>query len=279
MQQVIEKLAASDNTVAGDYMKDGLLVCGKCHTPKQTRLEKPSASGKLQVRVLPITCKCVRDEEQQEQARNRKQQFDAHMNELAAKYGVSDGTYREATFALDDKRDAKLSSVCHRYVEKWDDMRENNMGILFYGAVGTGKTFYASAIANALLDKCVSATVTNFPRLLNILQGERERQAYIDHLQAYKLLVIDDLGVERDSAYAAEQIFGVIDARSRSKLPLIVTTNLSLEEMEKPPTMQFTRIYDRVLEMCPIRLRMTGESRRTGNAETRRKIAKEILMG
>ena len=158
-------------------------------------------------------------------------------------------------------------------------MKADNLGILFYGSVGTGKSFYACAIANALLEKCVPAVVTNFPRLLNILQGIRDRQNYIDHLQTYSLLVIDDLGVERDSPYAAEQVFNVIDARARSGLPLIVTTNLTIEELKKPPTMQFARIYDRVLELCPITIKMTGESRRMGNAEARRGKARELLKG
>ena len=80
-----------------------------------------------------------------------------------------------------------------RYVVKWPEMEQNNIGILFYGSVGTGKSFYAAAIVNALLDLRIPATVTNFPRLLNILQGTRERQACIDHLGSYRLLVLDDL--------------------------------------------------------------------------------------
>ena len=151
------------------------------------------------------------------------------------------------------------------------------MGILFYGSVGTGKSFYACCIVNALLEKRIPAIVTNFPRLLNVLQGARERQAYIDHLQQFRLLVIDDLGVERDSSYAAETVYNVIDARARSGLPLICTTNLTMDELKKPPSMQFARIYDRVLELCPITIKMTGESRRAGNAEARRAKARELL--
>lgn len=70
----------------------------------------------------------------------------------------------------------------------------------------------------------------------------------------------------------------MIDARARSGLPLIVTTNLSLDELKTPTSMQFARIYDRVLDLCPITLKMTGDSRRAGNAELRRQKAKEILM-
>ena len=52
---------------------------------------------------------------------------------------------------------------------------------------GPGKSFLACAIANALLEKLVSVTSTNFPRILNSLQGsfDDERQKRIDRLQHY----------------------------------------------------------------------------------------------
>lgn len=158
-------------------------------------------------------------------------------------------------------------------------MAANNIGILFYGTVGTGKTFYASCIANALLERRVTAAATSFPRLLNLLQGAQEKQKLLDSLARYKLLILDDLGVERDSTFGLEQIFNIVDARSHVHLPIIVTTNLTLEELEHPTSMQYKRIYDRVLEMCPVPLRLTSDSRRRQNAESRKRLAKEILLG
>ena len=62
-------------------------------------------------------------------------------------------------------------------------------------------------------------------------------------MQRYSLLVLDDLGAERDTAYAAEQIFNVVDARVQTGLPLIVTTNLSVAEMQQADSMQLKRVY------------------------------------
>ena len=84
-------------------------------------------------------------------------------------------------------------------------------------ALPFGKSFLACCIANALIDKQVRASVTNFPRILNKLQGFGEdKQEFLDKLSRYDLLVIDDLGVERDTSYSVEQVFNVIDARSRT---------------------------------------------------------------
>lgn len=272
IEGVIEAAAAKNGRAPGDYMENGVLMCGKCHTPKQTMIDFGGGS-----RIVPAACRCREQEQEEIKARDTKAKFDAWISSMIEQYGLSDRSYTSHTFAKDDRQDAAISDTCRRYVERWEEMQTDNMGILFYGTVGTGKSFYACAIVNALLEKCVPATVTNFPRLLNILQGAKNRQECIDQLQRYKLLVIDDLGVERDSSYAAEQVYNVIDARARAGLPLIVTTNMTMDELKEPPTIQAARIYDRVLEMCPITIRMTGESRRTGNAEARRAKARKLL--
>ena len=57
----------------------------------------------------------------------------------------------------------------------------------------------------------------------------------------------------------------------------IIRGSLSLKDLENPPSLAYKRIYDRVLEMCPIRLKMVGASRRTANATDRRDAARRIL--
>ena len=105
------------------------------------------------------------------------------------------------------------------------------------------------AIPNAVLAQLDSAVITSFPRILNLLQSTQDKQALLDRMQRYSLLVLDDLGAERDTAYAAEQVFNVVDARVQTGLPLVVTTNLSVKEMQEADSMQLKRIYDRVLSL------------------------------
>lgn len=261
-------------SATGDYMENGLLHCGKCKTPKQLRMTFP---GKDRPEIVSIACQCMKDDDAEAERRDAKQKFDSDMEKRLATYSITDRWYKGNTFATDDSPESKVSKTCRGYVKKWAEVKENGLGLLMYGSVGTGKSFYACSIVNALLDKRVPAAVTSFPRLLNILQGASDRQAVIDHLQSYHLLVIDDLGAERASTYAEEQVFAVIDARVRSGLPMIITTNLSIEEISNPGSMQYKRIYDRIIEACPAHVRMVGDSRRAGNAAKRRELLKEIL--
>ena len=118
--------------------------------------------------------------------------------------------------------------------------------------------------------------MTNFARVLNTLWSIEKKQAYIDSFNKFDLLVLDDLGTERRSEYAQEQVFNVIDSRYRAKLPLIITTNLSIEEIKKPDSVGNSRIYDRVLEMChPVEV--TGHSRRRQKVAADFKGMNEIL--
>lgn len=263
----------------GDYNQDGLLHCGKCRTAKQTYVELPLPEGGKRRMIRSCLCRCEQEAQERERTRLEGERFQAALQQMRAEDHFTDPTFLGLTFDRDDGERPALSALCRRYIAHWERMRTENLGLLFYGPVGTGKSFYACCIANELARCGFTTTVTNLPRLLNLLQSTREKQTLIDRLQRYQLLVLDDLGVERDSSYAAEQVFNIIDTRSRSGLPLIVTTNLTLEELRNPGSMQYARIYDRVLDMCPVHQLMAGESRRIKHAEQRNQLARTILLG
>lgn len=170
--------------------------------------------------------------------------------------GLQDKALYDYTFDKDNGINPEMA-YAHKYVENWEDMKANSSGLLLWGNVGTGKSFFAGCIANALLEKGVPVLMTNFSRILNTLTGMHfeDRNQFIDSLNRYSLLIIDDLGIERNSEFALEQVFNVIDSRYRSKKPLIVTTNLTLTELNSAPDVAHRRIYDRILERCaPIRI-------------------------
>ena len=121
---------------------------------------------------------------------------------------------KEYTFANDLGYTAELT-LAKRYVEQWDSMKAQNMGLLLWGGVGTGKSFFAGCIANALLAQGVPVLMTNFAKILGAVTGMygMERQRFFSSLNTYSLLILDDLGAERNSDYALEQLFQVLDSR------------------------------------------------------------------
>ena len=79
--------------------------------------------------------------------------------------GLQDRYLYDYTFANDNGQNP-LMEKAHAYVEHWKEAYRDNTGLLLFGDVGTGKSFFAGCIANALLDCDVPVLMTNFPSIL-----------------------------------------------------------------------------------------------------------------
>lgn len=163
------------------------------------------------------------------------------------------------------------------YAENWNKMRQENLGLLFWGLVGNGKTFAAACIANALIEQMVNVKMCTFGAILNHLPGlsAKEKDDYLKSFRTCDLLILDDFGMERRTDYAREQIFGIIDGRYLARKPTIITTNLSLQELKNPCDITEKRIFDRILEMC-IPVCFDGESLRLEKAKENMKLYKQL---
>ena len=251
--------------------EDGLMRCTSCHGKRETIIEIFGQSRKVS-----CVCSCqqaaalAEDEAIEKRAKMRK-------IEEMRRTGFTDKKLMECTFENDDGSQPKVLHIAKNYVENFDKMKEGGKGLLLYGGVGTGKTYAAASIANALIDKGISAMVTNFARISNKLQERFEKkQAYLDNLNKFDLLVLDDLAAERSTEYMQEIVYNVIDARYRAGLPMIITTNLSLETIKNPPNPTDNRIYDRILEKCfPVEVK--GKSHRRQNIKDEYENMKGLL--
>ena len=257
----------------GDYEgENGLLYCGKCNSPKQCEI-------RLNGRVLRPYCLCeceakaVKLQEDSEKAENLKEEI-----ERTRKSGFPDPELMQWTFAIDDRANEKASDISLRYCTHFLSMKEKGKGILYLGNCGTGKTFLAACIANELINQGFSVLMTNFSRLVNIIFGLKEgKQNYIDSLNSYDLLIIDDLGVERQSEYVAEIVQNIVDSRYRAGLPLIITTNLTPKDFSAESSdIAKSRLYSRISEMC-LPVVVSGVDRRKKNSAACDSELKKLL--
>lgn len=240
----------------GDYILDGLLYCGKCNTKKQTRIE---VLGR--VRTPLCLCKCEAERRAAEEAERKRFERMREVEKMR-RIGFPESEMANWNFAADDMANPKISHVAHNYAANFNKMIERGKGLLLYGTVGTGKSFHAACIVNALIDKGYPCLMTNFSRLVNTIQGMYDgKQQYIDGLNKFDLLVIDDLSAERDTDFMNEIVFNIIDSRYRAGLPLIITTNLTAEEIKNPADIRKQRTYSRLLEMT-IPVEVNGVDRR-----------------
>lgn len=256
----------------GDYTdpETGLLVCGVCGGPKQMRVE---LLGMAQ--TVPCDCRCI----QEEKSRQREEQARRDAEYRAAKRRTEcfrdDMRKAGCTFDSDDQKNAKLARQVRGYVRQFEKFRQEGRGLLFLGPTGTGKTFYACCIANALIDAGYSAIVTNFAQIANDLQGTFDKAQVHNRLLRADLLVLDDLAAERDTSFMQEIVFQVVEERSAAKKPMIVTSNISTQEFMNPGDLARRRVLSRLKEVC-IPIAVTGADRR--EEQLRKRVAGDQAM-
>ena len=258
-----------------DYMgDDGLIHCGKCHGAKEKIFIFNTKTHKV-----PVLCACRIAERQKEEVERAAREEMARISRIKAA-SLMDSRFRNATFnEYEESTDNdKVLRLARRYAEQFEEMECKNQGILFYGTVGTGKSFTAACIANALMDKGISVIMTSFVKVLSDIRSTEDESQYLDGLNRPKLLIIDDLGAERGTEYALEKVYNVVDSRVRANKPMILTTNLTLDEMMNSRDVRYQRIYDRILEVC-FPVEMSWKSYRRRSAAERFTEMQKLMEG
>lgn len=150
---ISQNVPKAENEYIGD---DGLLHCAVCHKKTQTIVEFEGEKR---------TVRCICDCKQKEMEAYKQAEIQAE-NERMRRRCFAETNMAEWTFANDDGKNPKISNAMKRYSDDFRDFKEEGRGLLLYGSVGTGKTYYAACIANALIDIGYSVFMTNFATAL-----------------------------------------------------------------------------------------------------------------
>lgn len=239
--------SGAERLAEGDHIgEDGLVYCGKCGSRKQLRVKFGDKTH-----VVRCVCKC---ESKELEEKKRQEEYEEQMRRInrLKEASMMDKKYREVTFDKYEVREEnkKVFEMAKKYADRFQDMYKKNQGLLLYGPVGTGKSFTAACIGNYLLDNAKPVIMTSFVKILqDIWENDREAE-YITILNSASLLIVDDLGTERETDYALEKVYNIIDSRVRANKPMIITSNLELNDMMECEDIRKKRIYDRILECC-----------------------------
>ena len=239
--------SGAERMAEGDHIgEDGLVYCGKCGSRKQLRVMFGDKTH-----VVRCVCKC---ESKEMEEKKRQEEYEEQMRRInrLKEASMMDKKYREVMFEKYEVREEnqKVFEMAKKYASRFQDMYKKNQGLLLYGPVGTGKSFTAACIGNYLLNNAKPVIMTSCVKILqDIWENDREAE-YITILNSASLLIIDDLGTERETDYALEKVYNIIDSRVRANKPMIITSNLELNDMMECEDIRKKRIYDRILECC-----------------------------
>lgn len=273
MQALTEIL--NQNMMMDSTLQTMIAKCASCGEPINKKIMLLGRE-----RIVPIACKCKREafeerkiKDENEEKQNRLKRL---MNNSLMKGDVLEKTFENWDFTKGNK---KMYNIALKYTESFKLAKKNNLGLLIYGNPGNGKSHMSFCIANKLLSSgtpvvCVSidSLLTRIKQTFNKWGSEGEIEI-LNSLTNADLLVLDDLGTENKTEWSISKIYNIIDARYRSNLPVIITTNLSIAELEN---YYGKRTIDRINEMCTF-YENEDPSVRKEIGKEKNKLWKEIL--
>lgn len=135
----------------------------------------------------------------------------------------------------------------NNFVKNFDNDYQN---IIFYGTVGTGKSFLSGCIAKSLIESGHSVIYFSSTALMDTLskysfdyKSKDELNEFYQDIYECDLLIIDDLGTELTNAFSVSRLFTCLNERFLRKKSIVISTNLSLEELRDRYT---DRIFSRL---------------------------------
>lgn len=229
-----------------EYMKDGHSYCKTCHERKDGEV-RSLMDMKF---IFKNSCKCDREILEKQKQREKEQEIERLKRSCFI--SMSQWAY---TFANYRGEKDKSYIIAKNYVKEYEQMKKENIGLLFCGTVGSGKTYLACCIANALIEEyMIRVKIRNFAQIINDLQKsgfDLDKNEYIEAITNVSVLILDDLGIERDTSYAKEQVYNIVNSRYLKQKPTIFTTNLPYEKIQNSDDgVEYERIYSRIIEMC-----------------------------
>ena len=256
-----------------EYMKDGHAYRKTCHERKDGEV-KSLMDMKF---IFKNNCKCDRERFEKQKQREKEQEIERLKRSCFI--SMSQWAY---TFDNYKGETDKSYTIAKNYVKEYEQMKKENIGLLFCGTVGSGKTYLACCIANALIEEyMISVKIRNFAQIINDLQKsgfDLDKNDYIESLTNVSVLILDDLGIERDTSYAKEQVYNIVNSRYLKQKPTIFTTNLPYEKIQNSDYgVEYERIYSRIIEMC-IPIKVMGEDFRKRLQKEKLKQNKERLL-
>lgn len=258
MEKLTEVLKNSKKAEMG--LQSEIKTCPKCGEPLGRLVKMPF--GEI---VGPRACKCKRDKMAKEKIENEAKEKQIRLQRVI-KNSLMNSKLRTWTFENWDhnKVNEKFFQLGTKYVEKFQEMKANNQGLLIHGDPGNGKTYLTAAIANELLKRYVPVICVGSIALTERIAeskrsyGDEGIFTVLNSLENADLLIIDDLGTEPDNRWTRSMIYQIIDKRDNSNLPLIVTTNISMDQLKDRYD---DRTYSRLTQMCSF-IRNTGKDLR-----------------
>lgn len=201
-------------------------VCPYCHGSGYVRLDVPVGHPKF---GKAVPCVCRRKQIQQKRLQRLREAGNLkHLKGMTFEsFQTERHDAREVFLSLRDALEMARSYA-----------RDPRGWLMFKGPYGCGKTHLAAAIANDRIERQHPALFVVVPDLLDFLRASYAPDSPVtynsrfEQIRSVELLILDDLGTQNATPWAAEKLYQIINYRYNAELPTVITTNQPLGDMD-----------------------------------------------
>jgi DNA replication protein DnaC len=205
-------------------------------------------SARAQEAVARMKAAAGLDEERERRIAERAAALPENWLEIENRKALEE-TRAERSRIMLSRLEPRYRDAVPRHQESLDwlaDYRaDRKRNLVIVGTTGVGKTWELNALARILLGEFVPVTVISAADMVDSLKPNQDGVSDEGQFKVSPVLMLDDLGAERLTEFAATRLLSVLDYRNRKMLPTVFTTNLTPRELSRaydPRT--FRRIFD-----------------------------------
>lgn len=267
-EQANEKARKHNEGLLTYVSEDGKTRCKKCgEVVRSVKYFKSPAMLQAYPEGLETwsICKCKEEERKAVKAELKRLEKMAEIPN-ARREAFNTPELAKLTFRADTSPKTEQGQLTRRWVAHYEANKEKNnlKWLFFYGGCGTGKTFYAACIANAMIDRGYTVKMVTVAEIAAEIFSAQDKVSAYNKYNSYEILIIDDLGAECQTDYMLDIVYTVVNNRYNARKPMIITSNMTTAETGNPKDKRIERIMSRIWGLG-YPMEFTGGDRRKTN--------------
>lgn len=230
---------------------DGFWVCSVCKQRMQSVL--PNSHS-----VVYVPCLCDQNKLKEKQNIIKKN-MENQLKDKARSDAFNDASMQNIKFSNSAQFNPAIDADITSYINNFYYSKKMGIGKIFYGNISSGKTHCSICLVNKLIDNGFSAKYMNLSRAVS--NYVETKNAFLDYIKTFDLLVIDDFLDGSENDFFLSCTYQIVNSRFESHKPMIIITNLTLNQMKKHSKILSAKIFSKILDVC-LPLEINGYQRK-----------------